>query len=335
MERSSALVVPTRNAEKARRALQSRKMERRDLKIRRDGDDVWIPVSNPDGDPPAGGRWDEGAFETRRTVRSYKDVVDVPDELRDDLPTSFDVIGDVVLIKIPDEFAPYAQAIGQAIRQAHPSVRAVYADEGVTGRFRVRDVRLVAGKPGTRTVHTEFGRTFEVDVAKAYFSPRLAGEHERVARLVEAGDRVLDATAGVGPYTVAVAKRRPEATVVAVDLNPEAVALLRSNVQRNGVGDRVEVVAGDGFQVAVEGAPWDRIVVNLPHGEETELGAAAATLAEEGTLHATRVLRDADARDGIEAFARRAGCRVAHLDSVHAYSPDASLYAFDLVRRHG
>lgn len=333
MERSPALVVPARNAEKARQVLRSRNMERRDLKIRRDGDDVWIPVSDADGDPPEGGRWDHGTFAARRTVRSYKDVVDVPDRLRGDLPTSFDVIGDLVVIKIPDAFEPHAEEIGRAIRQAHANVRAVYADEGVAGRFRVRDVRLLSGDAGTRTRHTEFGRTFEVDVAKAYFSPRLAGEHERVARLVRPGERVLDATAGVGPYAVAIATRQPAARAVAVDLNPAAVALLRANLERNRVDDRVDVIEGDGFQVAVEGAPWDRIVVNLPHGEEAELGAAASALKEGGVLHTTRVLRDEDARDGIEAFARRAGCRVAHVGSVHAYSPDASLYAFDLVRR--
>lgn len=332
MERSPALVVPARNAQKARQALRSRNNERRDLKIRRDGDEVWIPAGAKDGEPPEGGRWSDGEFEARRTVRSYKDVLDVPDDLRDDLPTSFDVVGDLVVIKIPDALDQYAGGIGQAILEAHPHVRAVYADEGVTGRFRVRDVRLLAGEEGTRTVHTEFGRRFEVDVAKAYFSPRLAGEHERVARFVGAGERVLDATAGVGPYAVAIARRQPEARVVAVDLNPEAVALLRSNVARNGVEDRVEVLQGDGFQVAVEGAQWDRVVVNLPHGEEKELGAAAATLDEGGTLHATRVFADDGARDGVEAFARRAGCVVDHIGKVHAYSPDASLYAFDLVR---
>ncbi len=293
---------------------------------------MWIPVTEPDGDPPEDGRWEEGEFEGRQRVRSYKDVVDVPDRLRDDLPTSFDVVGDVVVIKIPQAFEPYGEAIGRAIRHAHPNVKSVFADQGVTGRFRLRDVRLLAGPGGTRTVHREFGRTFEVDVAKAYFSPRLAGEHERVAQRVSAGERVLDATAGVGPYAVAIAERQPGARVVAVDVNPDAVSLLRANVARNDVADRVDVIEGDGFQVAVEGAPWDRVVVNLPHGDEAELGAVAASLGEAGVLHATRVLPDADARDGIEAFARRAGCRVDHVEAVHAYSPDASLYAFDLVR---
>lgn len=335
MERSPALVVPARNAEKARQALRSRNMERRDLKIRRDGDDVWIPVSGTDGDPPGGGRWDHGTFSRRQTVRSYKDVVDVPDELHDDLPTSFDVVGDLVVIKIPEPLEPYAAEIGRAILAAQPNVHAVYADEGVTGRYRVRDVRRLAGDAGTRTTHKEFGRRFAVDVAKAYFSPRLAGEHERVARLVAADERVLDATAGVGPYAVAIAKRQPAARVVAVDVNPDAVALLRENVEDNGVAGRVDVLEGDGFQVAVEGAPWDRIVVNLPHGDEAELGAVASALADAGVLHATRVLRDEDAREGIGAFARRVGCRVEHVGTVHAYSPDASLYAFDLVRASG
>jgi tRNA (guanine37-N1)-methyltransferase len=325
-------VVPPEEAQRAREALERAGRLRRDLKIRRGPRDVWIPVTEAAGDPLGGGRWDEGDFEPTRQVRSYKDIVEVPADLREELPTSFDVIGDVAVVKIPDALAPHAEAIGQAMLAAHANLRAVFHDKGVTGAWRVRDVVRIAGQGSTRTVHTEFGMRFEVDVAEAYFSPRLAGEHDRVARQVTPGEHVLDATAGVGPYAVAIAKRATGVRVVAVDANPKAVLLLRANVERNRVARSVTPLEADGFQVAVAGAPWSRIVVNLPHGDARPLGMAAQALVEGGTLHATRVLDDEEAAGWVAAFAQTADCHVVYVGRVHAYSPTSSLWAFDLVR---
>ena len=93
-------------------------------------------------------------------------------------------------------------------------------------------------------MHREFGCQYHVDIAKAYFSPRLSHEHERVASLVQDGEVVVDLFAGVGPFSVLIGKRNPMAKVYAVDLNPDAVELLKVNVRVNRVEGRVFPVLG-------------------------------------------------------------------------------------------
>ena len=48
---------------------------------------------------------------------------EIPAALRDMLPMSHDQIGDVIIVKIPDELKPYSKTIGEAMIAQHPSAR--------------------------------------------------------------------------------------------------------------------------------------------------------------------------------------------------------------------
>lgn len=56
---------------------------------------------------------------------------------------------------------------------------------------------------------------------------------------------LLDLGAGYGPLAVTLARRSPDAVVWAVEVNERARELCRANAEREGVGDRVVVVAPD------------------------------------------------------------------------------------------
>ena len=81
-------------------------------------------------------------------VRSYKDVVEVPDALRRSLPTSFDVIGDIAVLKIPEELQRYREQIGLSILRWNPKIRVAVQDRGVKGERRVRSIEVIAGERG-------------------------------------------------------------------------------------------------------------------------------------------------------------------------------------------
>lgn len=68
---------------------------------------------------------------------------------------------------------------------------------------------------------------------------------EAVRAHVEPGDRVLDMGTGSGVNAVLAAMAG--ASVLAVDVNPEAVRAARANAERNGVGERVEARISDVF----------------------------------------------------------------------------------------
>ena len=233
----------------------------------------------------------------------------LPPDLLASLPKALDVVGDIVIIEIPPQLKAYENVIGEAILQTHRNIRTVLAKAGaVSGIYRVRDLSLIAGEHKTQTVHREFGCLFHVDVAKAYFSPRLSHEHQRVAALVQS-DEVVDLFAGVGPFSVLIAKRNPDVRVYAVDINPEAVELLKVNVRVNRVENRVFPIVGDARQITqtkLKGSA-DRVIMNLP---ETAIefvdSACQAIKPQGGIIHFYAFVRHPDSIDELKLRFSRA-----------------------------
>src|SRR5438309_6698146 len=229
--RAWAVVVPRERAEEIRRTLQSQGLLLKHLRIGHEDGTILLPVRKrvEIGFPAKEAEFDEALV----AVRSYKDVIDVPSGMRPSLTSSFDVVGDIAVIKIPDELREYRKAIGEAIRRWNPRIGVVLEDRGVKGEHRIREIDVIAGERRTTTTHTEHGLRYRVDLSQAYFSPRLASERKRIADLIREGERVADPFAGVGPYSILIAKRRRPREIVASDANPVAVRFLRANVAAN------------------------------------------------------------------------------------------------------
>ena len=183
------------------------------------------------------------------------------------LPHAIDFIGDIAVIEIAPELVSYKQIIGKAILTAHKRVRTVLAKSGaVSGVYRLRTFEIISGEAKTATVHREHGCIFHVDLAKVYFSPRLSYEHSRIASQVRQGETVVDMFAGVGPFSILIAKKHEDVHVYAIDVNPEAFEFLKKNVLVNRVESRVKPILGDARQIVNEklNGVADRVIMNLP-----------------------------------------------------------------------
>jgi release factor glutamine methyltransferase len=102
-------------------------------------------------------------------------------------------------------------------------------------------------------------------------------------------DRVLDMGTGSGINAILAASRSTD--VVAVDLNPAAVAAAAANAERNGVADRVTFRESDVFS-AVDGT-FDLIVFDPPFRWFAPRDLAEASMADENYGAMTRFVREA------------------------------------------
>ncbi|MFW9955077.1 MAG: class I SAM-dependent methyltransferase family protein [Candidatus Thorarchaeota archaeon] len=203
------------------------------------------------------------------------------------LPRAYDLIGDIAVLEIPDEISEYRTKIADAFLEIHPNFTTVLGKMGaISGTLRTREYELLAGVDKTATIHTEYGCRISVDISKAYFSPRLLEEHNRVAKQVVEGETVVDMFTGVGPFALHIA-RRINAKVIAVDINPTAIDLLKQSIKMNKLQGSITPIVSH-IQEYASTAPAgsiDRVIMNHPSGACDFIHTACHLLRKDGTMH--------------------------------------------------
>ncbi|HDO19228.1 MAG TPA: class I SAM-dependent methyltransferase family protein, partial [Thermoplasmatales archaeon] len=300
MKKSIAVKIEISKGEEVKRRLSKEGLIRGDLLVKRDENHLLIPVKQRINEFEIV----EDLFEeVKSKPRSYLEVVNVPEKVKPLLPKSFDIVGDIVLIKIPPELIKYKNEIGRAILEVHKNISAVFLSKPIKGEYRVREIEFIAGIEKTRTLHKEYGIELEVDVKEVFFSPRLAGERYRVARATKSKDIVVDMFAGVGSFSIMIAKYSSPYIVYAIDKNPVAISLAKRNAARNKVLDKVEIIEGDAREIihilSKKGVRADRIIMNLPFSAYNFFGDALSIANNNCVIHYYDILKEEDIENRI------------------------------------
>lgn len=168
--------------------------------------------------------------------------------------------------------------------------RPLISEEQVAQVLELRKILSSGGAPDEgETVVPFLGLTLTVPsqvMTPCQVSPMLGGA---IFSEVEEGDRVLDMGTGSGSLALIAAGKASE--VLAVDINPHAVAAVRVNAARNRVADRVEARLSDVFS-AVDGR-FDLIIFNPPFQWFAPHDVADSATADEGYGALTRFFRQA------------------------------------------
>ncbi|HXW37344.1 MAG TPA: class I SAM-dependent methyltransferase family protein [Nitrososphaerales archaeon] len=215
--------------------------------------------------------------------------------------SGLDVVGDLAVLRLTDLDEKAKVEVAEALLKEVKNVKGVYEQEGgIEGEFRLRRLRHLAGDRRTTTVHRENGFFYELDLASCYFSPRLSTERLRVSMQVKAGERVLNMFAGVGPFTVPIARKNP---VVSCELNPSAFEYHERNNARNKVSKSVRMLNADAKLLPeLVSEKFDRIIMPHPSKAEEFLGAALAVAGESAIIHYYRHLPGMDESEAGESI---------------------------------
>jgi len=263
---ATCLKVPKILGEQAIRLVRELNLFNSELTVQQVEDYVYIPLTS-EPSPVALRKLEEKLHEYEIFVHDFAErkkrhfthldfLADkLPSHLSESVPRAIDFVGDIAIVEVPPELA-------------------------------TRDFKVIAGKKKTATVYREYGCVYHVDVAKAYFSPRLSTEHNRVASQVKDGETVVDLFAGVGPFAIPIAKKHENVRVYAVDMNPDAIALLKRNIAVNRAEKQVVPLLGDARQVVRKqlSGKADRVIMNLPETALEFVDVACEALKPEGGI---------------------------------------------------
>lgn len=234
---------------------------------------------------------------------------------------SFDLIGDIAQLEIPNELKKKEKIIAQTLMELHKNIKVVVKKIGATaGEERIRPVKVIAGEKRTETIHIENGFRYKLDINKVYFSPRLVTERARVTEQVKPKEIVFDLFAGVGVFAIPSAKKAEK--VVAIDINKAACFYTKENAMLNRVFGKMEIYCDDCRKVIEEHKfknCADRIIMNLPMHAGEFLDVAFRIAKKGAVVHFYCFLPEDDLFEGgiqkIKAAAKTAGRKVKILET--------------------
>ncbi len=204
-----------------------------------------------------------------------------------ELISAFDQIGEIIIVRIPDSLLSKKKIIGETLLKEVKIVKSVfYQASAVEGDFRTRNLEILAGEDNTETEYKEFGCRFRVDVANAFFSPRLSTERERIANLIQENETMTNMFAGVGMFSIMAAKKT-KCTVFSLDINPTASKLCEKNIELNKLAGNVISINGNATDIINEQLidKSDRTLMLLPERSDEFLESAINTTKSGGIIH--------------------------------------------------
>ena len=114
-----------------------------------------------------------------------------------------------------------------------------------------------------------------VIVPRSYFAELLEDGFSPWIEDAESIGTALDLCTGSGCLAILLAHAFPNATVDAIDLSPDALAVTRRNISDYGLGDRVQAIQSDLFGT-VKGKRYDLIISNPPYVTAAAMDALPA-----------------------------------------------------------
>jgi len=207
----------------------------------------------------------------------------------DNLCSSFDIIGSIAIIKIPETLSAKKKLIADVLIEEIKSIKTVFCQvSGVEGDYRLRKLELLSGENNAITVYKEHGCAFKVDVINTYFSPRLSTERLRISKLIGPNEVIVNMFGGVGTFSIIISHNNKSSIIYSIDSNPKAHDLCKENIEINKLTSNVYPILGDA-KVEISNklrSIATRVLMPLPEKARDFVDAAIITLADnKGIVH--------------------------------------------------
>lgn len=140
----------------------------------------------------------------------------------------YQILGDALLLKDPRDRPRAPEFL-----ESFPRCRRVLFYRGIApGPLRTPRAEVLAGDGG-ETVVRENGCLYALDLTRVMFSPGNLSERARMARVVGPGEVVVDMFAGIGYFTLPMARTGRPRKIHALELNPDSYRFLIRNLALN------------------------------------------------------------------------------------------------------
>lgn len=207
------------------------------------------------------------------------------------LPRGFQTIGTNIILRLNEDILDKKKLIGDAYLELLPKVKGVYLNSGrIEGRFREPEkIEFLTGVDNPEVVHKEHNVKYKFDITKVMFSKGNINERKYLAQLVKKGELIVDMFAGIGYFSLPIAKNAQPSKIYSIELNPISYHYLVENVRLNKLEDIVFPIQGNCKDKVLElynsGIRADRVIMGVFPAPKDYILEALLLLKDSGTIY--------------------------------------------------
>jgi len=206
------------------------------------------------------------------------------------LPRGFQTLGKIIILKLNPKLYEKKKEIGEACLKLFPKIKSIYLNRGrIVGSFREPEkIELVVGENNPLVEHKEHNVIYRFDITKIMFSKGNLNERKYLATLIKSGEVIVDMFAGIGYFSLPIAKHSTVERIYSIELNSESYKYLEENIKLNHLEQKVVPIKGDCkvevVKLSESGIRADRIIMGVFPAPKDYIEEALSLVKDKGTM---------------------------------------------------
>ena len=197
----------------------------------------------------------------------------------------------MAIIKLKPQLLEKKKVIAEKYLGLLPTIKSVYLNSGrVKGQFRTPEkIEFLVGVDNSLVKHKEHGVIYKFDFTKIMFSMGNLNERKFLSTLVKEGEIIVDMFAGIGYFSLPIAKHSKPKKIFSIELNPDSFRYLTENVKLNHFEDVITPINGDSkievINLSNSGLKADRVIMGVFPAPKDFIKEALTLAKVEGTIY--------------------------------------------------
>ncbi len=206
------------------------------------------------------------------------------------LPRGFQTLGNIIILKLNPKLINKEHLIAKAYLELLPRIRSVYINRGrIVGTFRKPEqIELIGGEDDPIVEHKEHEVIYKFNITKIMFSKGNINERRYLATLVKNREVIVDMFAGIGYFSLPIAKHSSVGKIYSIELNPESYKFFVENIKLNHLESKIVPINGncktEVIKLSESGIRADRVIMGVFPAPKEYIQEALTLVKDGGTM---------------------------------------------------